>query len=126
MGERCESARGEAERELDAIAGRLAGLFATLNEFPSIRCGALGGGPQRAGQSAVKGRAKEHKGFALALNFVAEQGLFLTVDEPLVDWMGAVTCRLRRQAARLELPLLPAVRPSLYPSWSVRVRAKLN
>ncbi|KIY93727.1 SNARE-interacting protein KEULE [Monoraphidium neglectum] len=47
MGERCESARGEAERELDAIAGRLAGLFATLNEFPSIRYKA--GRPAEAG-----------------------------------------------------------------------------
>lgn len=37
MGERCEAARGEAERELDAIAGRLSGVFSALNEFPSIR-----------------------------------------------------------------------------------------
>lgn len=37
MGDRAEAARADAERELDAISGRLAGLFATLNEFPSIR-----------------------------------------------------------------------------------------
>ncbi|KAI8472381.1 MAG: Sec1-like protein [Monoraphidium minutum] len=37
MGDRCEAARGDAERELDAIAGRLAGLFATLHEYPAIR-----------------------------------------------------------------------------------------
>ena len=40
MGDKADSARADAERELDAIAGRLAGLFATLNEYPSIRWGA--------------------------------------------------------------------------------------
>jgi hypothetical protein len=37
MGDRADAQRAEGERELDAIAGRLAGAFATLNEFPSIR-----------------------------------------------------------------------------------------
>lgn len=37
MGDRCESSRAEAERELDAIAGRLSGVFAALNEYPAIR-----------------------------------------------------------------------------------------
>jgi len=37
MGERADTQRAEGERELDAMAGRLASLFATLNDYPSIR-----------------------------------------------------------------------------------------
>ena len=37
MGARCEAQRGESERELDAVAGRLSGLFAALGETPAVR-----------------------------------------------------------------------------------------
>jgi hypothetical protein len=61
MGERSDVARAETERELDAIAGRLSGLFAALNEYPSIRWGAPGGGGG-VGLDAASGGAGAHAG----------------------------------------------------------------